>query len=298
MNVQTLSIVVPAKCPNNCKFCVSKLHPDDKYTNQIETNKRFKKLYREDYLKRMEFARDNGCNTMIYTGDGEPLVNSKFLNECATWNRSIQSPFKWIEFQTSGINLLKDGDMNLRWLRNEIEVNTISLSLSDIFSDTKNAKYNGTPKKLVVDIEKTCHEIKRYDFNLRLSLNLTDYYNDYDVNDIFKRIKKLGANQVTFRKLYNMDNPKTLEEKEIDNWIKNHRADDMLITMINEYIQTKGRKLEVLPFGAVRYSVDGISTVIDSDCMNVATKESIKYLILRPDCKLYTKWDDEGSILF
>ena len=27
-------------------------------------------------------------------------------------------------------------------------------------------------------------------------------------------------------------------------------------------------------------------------------KNEVKYIILRPDCKLYTKWDDAGSLLF
>jgi hypothetical protein len=27
-------------------------------------------------------------------------------------------------------------------------------------------------------------------------------------------------------------------------------------------------------------------------------REDVKYLILRPDCKIYTQWDDPGSILF
>ena len=58
------------------------------------------------------------------------------------------------------------------------------------------------------------------------------------------------------------------------------------------------RSLERLPFGALRYSVDGISTVVDDDCMNQEVKDTLKYLILRPDCKLYTKWDDAGSLLF
>jgi len=41
-----------------------------------------------------------------------------------------------------------------------------------------------------------------------------------------------------------------------------------------------------------------MSVVVDDDCMSTADKEDIKYLILRENCKLYTKWDDGGSLLF
>lgn len=41
-----------------------------------------------------------------------------------------------------------------------------------------------------------------------------------------------------------------------------------------------------------------MSTVLDEDCMSEEAKESVKYLILRPNCKLYSKWDDKGSLVF
>jgi hypothetical protein len=41
-----------------------------------------------------------------------------------------------------------------------------------------------------------------------------------------------------------------------------------------------------------------MSVVVDDDCMSTEVKEDVKYLILQPNCKLYTKWDDEGSLLF
>jgi len=295
MEVQTLSVVVPAGCPNRCRFCVSALHEDDEYANQIEKNRRFKHLYRRDYIKRLSFARDNGCNTIIYTGNGEPLMNLAFLENAASWNRDLDQPFRWMELQTSGVTL---DDEKLRWLREEIEVSTISLSLSSIFSDAENADYNRTPQKLLIGIEALCAEIRRYDFNLRLSLNMTDFYNDRSPGEIFSRLKALGVHQATFRVLYSSATPQTEREREIDSWIGAHKADARIVAAVREHVQKRGRRLERLPFGMVRYSVEGISTVIDEDCMNVEAKEALKYLILRPNCKLYTKWDDAGSLLF
>lgn len=290
MVIQSLSIAVPAGCPNKCKFCVAQMH-EETYSNQIEKNLRFRDLYKRDYHDRLAFARDNGCNSLMFTGNGEALMNKRFMEEVADLNESLDKPFRNLELQTSGVTL---DDETLRWLRNTVKVSTISLSLSSIWSDDVNQAYNQTPDALKVNIEELCKEIKRYDFNLRLSLNMTDEYNGAWPGDIFERAKELGADQVTFRKLYlsGTDTPQDL-------WIKEHAVEEKFWRLLTSCVQDAGRKLERLPFGAMRYSVDQMSTVIDDDCMSTeGGKDEIKYLVLRPNCKLYTQWDDKGSLLF
>lgn len=289
MDIQSLSVVVPGGCPNRCKFCVSHLHPNP-FPNQIEENLRFYDLYREDYIKRPMFARDNGCNTVMLTGNGEPLLNKNFLKSFTEWNQALQAPFRWIEIQTSGVTLDEE---KLRWLRNFVGVSTISLSLSDVFSDSGNAEYNQTPEKLIVKIEELCAEIKRYDFNLRLSLNLTDKYNDKSVPEIFRRCQELGADQLTLRVLYTSPQD---DEAGIDAWIRAHRCKD--VERFKEYIRMTGEALEKLPFGAIRYSCHDMSVVLDDDCMSTEAKNQVKYLVLQPNCKLYSRWDKKGSLLF
>ena len=71
-----------------------------------------------------------------------------------------------------------------------------------------------------------------------------------------------------------------------------------IIDEYNNYVKTNGRKLDVLEFGQIRYDVNGISVVIDDDCMSTVPKEELKYLVLRPNCKLYSKWDSKASLLF
>ena len=299
MKVQSLSVVVPGGCPNKCRFCVADLHPSP-YTNEIENNEKCHDLHRGDYLKRLIFARDNGCNTVMLTGDGEPLMNRNFLDKFAEWNRQLPNPYVWVEVQTSGVTLSSSD--RLRWLRNHVGVSIVSLSLSDIFSSDVNQNYNQTPDKLKVDIDNLCSQLKEFSFGLRLSMNMTDVYNNKTPEEIFQRAKDLGADQVTFRVLYSSGD----ETSTVNEWIHNHKADDSVIRDVNQYIKDHGRKLERLPFGAWRYSVKGMSVVVDDDCMSTAVKdegdqenpEIVKYLVLQPNCKLYTKWDDEGSLLF
>ncbi|WP_020614211.1 radical SAM protein [Sediminispirochaeta bajacaliforniensis] len=288
MNVQSLSIVVPGGCPNACKFCVSRMKADE-YKDHIERNLRFRDLYERDYMDRLAFARDNGCNTAILTGDGEPLVNIDFLNDFASWNARLSSPFRWLEIQTSGVGLDEE---KLRWLRNTIRVSTISLSLSSIFDNDENASYNGTPESKKIDIKRLTQEIKRYDFNLRISVNMTDFLDEIPTPAIFERLQKMGANMVTFRQLF------AEGESEQAAWVREHGASEQTRKKIDDYILSHGSPLGILPTGLMRYSVHDMSIVHDGDCMARQQRGAIRYLILRPNCKLYTRWDDSGSILF
>jgi len=72
--------------------------------NQIEKNLRFRDLYERDFVRRLQFARDNGCNTAMLTGNGEPArPTATFSRTSPTGTRVVESPFRWIELQTSGV---------------------------------------------------------------------------------------------------------------------------------------------------------------------------------------------------
>lgn len=319
MKPQSLSILVPGGCPNDCSCCVSKLH-DSPYENML--GKDFPELYKQDYYDAMKFSKDNDCHDLIFTGEnGECLVNKKFMKFVVDINKSLPNPFLKLELQTSGCYLLKKTQSpppspefeeyyeNLKWLRETVRIKIISLSLFDIF-DSKNNSLYSRPKneKAYVDIEETCKQIKAHGFTLRLSINMTDLYEVKGITpkQIFERAKELGADQITFRVLYSTKNPQSEKEVEIDNWIQKNQCSDEYMYLINLHIRAEGNQLERLSFGAIRCSVNGISCVIDDNCMGktivngekVGVKEDIKYFILRPNCKLYTQWDDAGSLWF
>jgi len=259
----------------------------------MDDNLPFFDLYLKDYLKRLEFARDNGCNTVMLTGNSEPQQNRKFLTYFGMMMQMMQNPFRWIEMQTTGVLL----DQNfLRFLRNHVGVNVISLSLSSL-DGYANAEIIGSPNLFCLPLPKLCEEIKRYDFTLRLSLNLTKEFLDYskDPDALFRECKSLGADQITLRRLYTSENNTPQDE-----WINANGLPMINLLNIQGYIQKTGRPLGVLPHGARKYSVNGLCVVIDMDCMDKSEKtdENYKYLILQPDCKLYSQWDDPASLIF
>lgn len=288
MNVQSLSIVVPNNnCINNCKFCVSHMHPEN-YKNQMDDNLPFFDLYLKDYLKRLDFAQRNGCNTVMLTGNSEPQQNRKFLTYFGLFMQLMKHPFDWIEMQTTGALL----DNNyLRFLRNHVGVNIISLSVSS-FDQFQNQEIIGCPVQ--INLEELCKNIKKYDFTLRLSLNLSDAFNNYSPEELFSTCyEEFLADQVTLRVLYSNSN-NTPQNK----WVSQHAMNSDKIKEINSFIKTYGTVLGKLPYGVTKYSYNDMSIVLDDDCMGKKNDDTYKYLILRPDCKLYSSWDDKASLIF
>jgi len=273
------------------------------HTNDYESN--FNKF---QIQKRIKWAVMNGINTCIITGTGEALQNKPFLYALTDIFKELDHPFPNVEFQTSGV-LLTAAD-NIQHLR-DLGVNTISLSVSDVY-DNFNTEIIGMPPSLRFDLKELCQRIKYEGFNLRLSLNMTKYYDDCTPKDLINRCKHLGADQVTFRKLYFAD-----DNSEQTQWVKQNSC-EKLLDEIKYYIQgipmeitnvggfklpkpgrpANGTLLYKLPFGASVYSINGMSTVIDADCMSKQNDEALKYVILRENGKLYARWDDEGSLIF
>lgn len=289
MKAQSVSVVVPAKrCINNCPFCVSKMHCEQ-YSNYMDPNDQFFDLRLKDYLKRLEFCRDNGINTVMLTGNAEPQQNRTFLTFFGMFNQMLKSPFENIEMQTTGTLL----DRNyLRFLRNHVGVQTISLSVSGFLDKTNNAIIK--PPKDINLLELTTL-IKEYGFNLRLSLNLNKNLVQFNMNaeKIFAIAKSHRADQVTVRVLYTSG-----LNTEQDKWIEENNVDASLVQEINTYVKERGTALRILEYGQTLYDLDGMSVVVDDDCMNTELREEVKYLILREDCKLYSKWDSKASLVF
>lgn len=300
-NAQSLSICVPGKqCVNHCAFCVSCMHTDT-YRNQMNENLPFYDLYFEDYVKRMIFAKENDANTMMITGDIEPLQNRHFLQTLSIINKYVLpqkgcSGFNWIEIQTSAVGFDRP---YARFLRNTVGVSVFSFSLSS-FDNDKNAEIVGMPANMKVDIADVCSAVKEYDFTLRLSLNINKAmlnsvgganYRE-KIQSIFDRAFELGADQLTFRKLY------TTGENVQSKWIAQNTVYDSFFEKLKDFVVENGKFIGKLPYGYSQYSVNGISVVVDEDCMNEekVNKDVSKYFVLRPDCKLYDGWNKEDVI--
>ena len=302
MHIQSLSIVVPSKgCINKCPFCVSRMVGSDGYENLMDINHPYYDINVREYLKRMCFVADNGCQTLMLTGTAEPQQNKQFLATFALLHQQIGSPFTNIEMQTTGFRLDCDRDY-IRFLRNFVGVNTIALSINSLDNTVNCAilghepEYNPITGRPVAEfrLDMLCDLLKEYDFNIRCCFNLSSAFDQMEVEEIFNAAKnKYHANQVTFRKLYSSSS-----ETEQGEWIKKNAVSQSTVHEIETYLAGSpviGKTM----YGATCYDVNGMSVIYDQDCMGKNPETDVKkYLILRPNCKLYSQWDSKASLVF
>lgn len=305
MKIQSLSICCPSAsgtCINHCKTCTARQH-DNPYKNKYDGTRTECFDYWEDVKKRMEYAQRQGCQTVMLTGSNEPQQNRRWLETLYHVMQGLPEKFVNIEMQTTGA--LLDYDY-VNYLK-KFGVTTIAVSAFNIDDDKINRDIEENADKNL-NLEALCNRITSLGMTLRLCLNVTDYIssaikdikNPYrfdfglEVNRLLNRCYELGADQVTFRKMWSA--PGTPEAK----WIEsNCKFDDHVIRAVNETVMNYGTLICKLPYGANRYDFRGFSIVVDTDSMakdenNFATK----YYIIREDGKMYSSWDSKASIVF
>lgn len=267
----------------------------NRYPNLMDINHEHYDINVREYLKRMQYVSENGCHTAILTGTSEPQQNKQFLATFALLHNQIENPFKNIEMQTTGM-LLNDNRNYVRFLRNFVGVNTVALSVNSLFDEMNNYILGHKLKDRFVNLESLCNLLKEYDFNIRICCNLTRFF-DMDKNpiaNIFGFIRtKLHADQVTLREMYSSD-----EETEQGKWLKENQYPEDSRNSLVEFLDgfPMVRKTE---YGTNIRDIYGMSVVYDGDCMGKNPPEdALKFLILRPNCKLYCSWDNESSLVF
>jgi len=283
MKILSLSVVVPTRsCVNDCGPCVSKMHATARDYPCMSPNLSDGRTEAE-YRKRLEFARDNGCNTALLTGSGEPQQNWDFIGWITNLNERLDKPFRWMEIQTTGVMM---DEKHVGYLEDR-GIDTVALSLFS-FDDDENMNCRGS--KLPVSIEKFCGWVKGAGMNLRLSLNMNHRF-AVKPELLFTACRNLGADQVTLRRLYVSDEGSPQAE-----WIRKNDCD---LLNVNAYVASHPiiRRLET---GPVIHDVMGMGVISDQDCMarDLRDENDLRYLILRPNGKLYSSWDTKASLVF
>lgn len=297
MKVQSLSIVVPNKeCMNKCPFCVARMVNSNIYENKMSINDPHYDINVREYLKRLKFVADSGCQTIILTGTSEPQQNKQFLATFALLHQMIGSPFTNIEMQTTG--MLLDGNRDyIRFLRNFVGVNTVALSVNSLNEEVNNEILGHNPKAdNALNVKRLTSLLKEYDFNVRICCNLTSEFNQGDIpydEDFYGYLKEAyHADQVTFRKMYASDKDTPQGE-----WLAAHefpkKEADGLSSSLKWF-----PVISKTPYGANIRDVQGMSVIYDEDCMGKNPDSDVKkFLILRPNCKLYSQWDTKASLV-
>ncbi|GHU95394.1 hypothetical protein FACS1894208_08130 [Clostridia bacterium] len=295
MKIQSVSVVVPGNngssaCINDCGPCVSRMHCERDSSYYPDRLSLYPEIYDrtiKDYVRRLDFCRDNGANSLMITGQVEPQQNMSFLKDLSFILQRVQTPFRNVEMQTTGVGLDVE---KLRFLRDAVGVNTLAVSLFSLDDEEDRWARRGA----VRNIAKLCKMAVGEDFNLRLCMNMTkELTQTYTPEALFAACAELGANQVTLRKLWSAD-----DDSPQTHWVKEFGATDADMLPHVTYLRDCA-VLRTLEYGWTVRRVGAMSVVYDSDSMaKDGAKDDFKYLVVRPNGKLYSSWDDPASLIF
>lgn len=272
--IGSLQITVPAGCMNDCEFCVYRQHATKFKTTWRSDHERWSR----EIERRLRFAADRVAAVMI-TSHGEPTLNMTYINDIMVILNRVAPSLAHVEIQTSGVGLTEE---KLKQLY-ESGIRVISLSIPALDKDTI-TNIMRVPEKYNYDPIGLSKMIRSMGFTLRLSIAMTDWFDDHSLNYIMDMLETVWMpDQVSFKKLYGADDVASKRYNEFAEEFKSNK----------EHSQ-----LELLSIGVWKYDAHGIGVVWNDDCMVSEDQEEPRYLILQPDGKLYTRWDRMSSVMF
>ncbi|MFX1368702.1 MAG: radical SAM protein [Promethearchaeota archaeon] len=272
--IGSLQITVPAGCMNDCGFCVYKQHSSKFKT---EWNSNHERWYWE-VERRIRYAADRVEAVMI-TSHGEPTLNMAYIQDILNTLRTVSPSLAHVELQTSGVGLTEE-KLNLLF---ELGVRVISLSVPALDKD-KIVEIMCVPEKYKYDPIKLSKLIRSKGFILRLSIAMTNWFDDCSLDQILNQLVAVWKpNQVSFKKIHGADD---YASQKYDELVREFKSRESF------------KRLELLPIGTWKYDAVGIGVVWNDDCMVSKEQKVPRYLILQPDGKLYTRWDSKASVVF
>jgi hypothetical protein len=165
----------------------------------------------------------------------------------------------------------------------ELGIRVISLSLPALEKQAIIEIMN-VPEKYDYDPIALAALIRRKGFVLRLSIVLTDWFDNFTLEEILDQLEHVWKpDQVSFKKIYGADR---VASEKYDEFAKEFKSN------------SEHTRLELLSLGVWKYDARGMGIVWNDDCMVSKDRETPRYLILQPDGRLYTRWDSKASIIF
>ena len=271
--IGSLQITVPAGCMNDCGFCVYKQHATEFRTDWISNHEK----WHREVERRLRYAADRVEAVMI-TSHGEPILNMTYIEDILDILNRITPWLSHVELQTSGVGLTEEKLDRFY----EMGVRVISLSIPALDCHEV-LRIMRVPSRYNYDPIGLSKRIQSKGFALRLSLAMTNWFDQFTLDEILNQLKSIWKpDQVSFKKLRGADG------------FASKRYNDFA----QEFANRKHTRLELLPMGVWKYESQGMGIVWNDDCMISREQQSPRYLILQPDARLYTRWDTKASVIF
>lgn len=270
MKANNLTISINAPCRKNCPYCISQMTFFPKPNDE---------LFQRNLEKAVNIAHIHGVNNVLITSKGEPLQRLEYVKSIAEYFKAFP-----LEIQTNGEMLIGMGVLDMLYYSG---VNTIAISVDSMAG--------------IKTLEPVYSMIAGSGFNLRLTVIISDLWEEKDVRPLLDYCVLNGIRQLTFRLVTIPDIYRTDERSQANiKWIEeNTKRSQMNFFDSFEAFTTEKNIIRELPFGPRVYSAMGVAITIMPYCIQESNNtKDIRSLIYHQDGHMYTSWDKPASILF
>lgn len=282
MYIKPLHLMVPGEeCSTECIYCATR-HYELCRSSCLSSNGGMYLLCKQDYSKRMAFARDLGCNSLFIGGDCDPHSHREFIEKVGILNYQLRHPFDLIEVSTSGKNLSRD---YIYFLRSAVGVTNVSLMIS-AFHEGINSDLGGNDVKIF----QLVNDLIDYKAMIELDIYLTSYFDIYQKapGQLFQdAMNKFKAKRVSFNLI------EAGEAHKKDVWVSDNAARPETVTALCDYIKANGVMFEERDNGDRLFAVDGVVVIIKGPRHKAHLGKDI---VLRANGHLYGGWDKKYLI--
>ncbi len=317
MRIQTFSIVVgsPA-CNANCPFCISRITGYNELTRPEEIN-------RINFRKAVKFAEKGNCTTVLFTGKGEPLLDT-YLDEINNYLILLQkygNPFPFIEIQTNGIRIGELAALRKlaagtyprgrlkKYLDNwrELGLNTIAVSCVGYKTEHNEQIYLNHREEKYPDLALTVEFLHDLGYTVRLCVMMHKgmVETPADIEEVITWCRENKVEQLTVRPIRVPAQEPTIENEEYFHYVRTHglrTCDEERIQHWLRRMQLEGKAhhLMTLMHGANEakiYDVGG-QNLCYADCLTIEpVSDDIRTLIFFADGRLTYSWNHPGARL-
>lgn len=279
MKATNLSISIPNYgCKKNCPYCISKM------TGYVQKDLR---LFYRNIQKVKSIAKQAEVSSISFTSKGEITGNKESIKVFGEIASHFTDEFA-CEIQTNGDDLTKD--MINFFYHTGIDIIAISIDNFDSINILKP----------IFD------SINSYGLTIRLTVNLLPETYNHQPAEYFQKCKDYNIHQISFRSITTPNFAEVVDTKigkKTYEWIEENVDKEKTKNFIHDYtnyIHEHGRDVRHLPYGAVLYDVNGISTTHFEYCIQDGDSgDDIRSLIYYEDGHLATTWygSNVGRIL-
>jgi molybdenum cofactor biosynthesis enzyme MoaA len=237
-------------------------------------------LFQRNLEKAVNMAHIYGVNSVLITSKGEPLLRLEYVKNVAECFKAFP-----LEIQTNGDMLIGMGVLDMLYYSG---VNTIAISVDSMAG--------------IKTLEPVYSMIVGNGFNLRLTIVISDLWEEKDIRPVLDYCVLNGIRQLTFRLVTIPEIYKTDERSQATiKWIEENtkRSQKEFFDSIDPFINDDNSLIRELPFGPKVYSAMSVAITIMPYCIQENNNtQDIRSLIYHQDGHMYTSWDKPASILF